>query len=462
MKRSIDMTQGPLFTSMISYTIPIILTSLLQLLFNAADMIVVGRFCGSISVAAVSTTGALTNLIINLFIGLSVGVGVSVAHALGSKQHVIVHRIVHTAIPTALIGGIFLTLVGVLFSDDFLKMMETPENVLPLSTIYMRIYFCGMTFNLVYNFSASILRAAGDTKSPLIHLTFSGIVNVVLNVFFVTVFHMNVAGVALATAISQFISAILVVRTLIKRTDACKLQLKKLKFYPPQLLKIIKIGLPAGIQSSLFSISNVIIQSSINSFGSSAIISGNGASGNIEGFIYVIMNSFHQTAVNYVGQNLGAHRFDRIKKIVLYCLIDVTVCGIVFGPLARFFGESLLALYITDSLEAIQYGLIRLTYMAIPYFICGIMDVSTGGLRGLGASITPMIVTILGACVFRIVWVYTIFQIPAYHTLESLYLSYPLSWALTFLVQIILFIFIFRHKRKLEQKKISLITNEGV
>ena len=305
-----NMLEGPLFPNIIRYTVPIILTSLLQLLFNAADLVVVGRFCGSVSVAAVGATGAITNLMINFFIGLSVGVGVAVAHGLGSREERVVHCTVHTALPTALISGAFLTVFGIAFSETFLKLMGTPDSVLPLSAVYMRIIFGGITFNMVYNFCASILRAAGDTKSPLIFLMFAGTLNVILNVIFVTQFHMNVAGVALATIISQGLSAVLVVIALMRRTDSCRLQLNKMRFYKPQLEKIIRIGLPAGIQSSLFSISNVLIQSSVNSFGD-VFMSGNAAAGNIEGFVYVCLNAFQQTAVNFAGQNAGARQYRR-------------------------------------------------------------------------------------------------------------------------------------------------------
>lgn len=446
MKRSANMLKGPLWSSLILYTIPIILTSILQLLFNAADLVIVGRYSGSINVAAVSATGAITNLIVNLFIGLSVGAGVTVAHALGGNQAQEVHRTVHTALPTALVGGVLLSIVGVLFSESFLTMMKTPVNVLPLSAKYMRIYFCGMTFTMVYNFCASILRAAGDTKSPLIFLSIAGVVNVALNIFFVVVLHMTVDGVALATIISQAISAILVVIALMRRTDACKLKLKDMRFYKQPFLKIIRIGLPAGIQSSMFAISNVIVQSSINSFNSDALMSGNGAAGNIEGFIYVSMNSFHQTAVNFIGQNMGAHQYKRIKKIFTTCLLYVSVVGIAMGLAIWGFGEELLGIYITDSAEAIRYGLIRFNYVALPYFICGLMDVSTGALRGLGASFTPMIISIMGVCGIRIMWIYTIFQIPKFHTPECLYIAYFLSWLATFIFQTIAFITIYKKR----------------
>ena len=452
MKRSTNMLKGPLWSSLITYTIPIILTSVLQLLFNAADLVIVGRFCGSINVAAVSATGSITNLIVNLFIGLSIGAGVTVAHALGGNQALEVQRTVHTALPTALVGGILLSVVGVLFSETFLVMMKTPENVLPLSAKYMRIYFCGMTFTMVYNFCASILRAAGDTKSPLLFLTIAGIINVILNVFFVVFLKMTVDGVALATIISQAISAVLVVIALMRRTDACRFSLKKMRFYKQPFFKIIRIGLPAGIQSSMFAISNVIVQSSINSFNSEALMSGNGAAANIEGFIYVIMNSFHQTAVNYIGQNMGAHQYQRIKKIFGMCLMYVTIFGFAAGFAVWSFGEELLSIYITDSAEAIRYGLIRFNFIALPYFVCGLMDVSTGALRGLGASFTPMLISIMGVCGIRIMWIYTVFQIPRFHTPEWLYISYLLSWFGTFIFQTAAFIIIYKKRVRADKK----------
>lgn len=442
------MLQGRLFPSIVLYTIPIILTSLLQLLFNAADLIVVGRFCGSVSVAAVGATGAITNLMINFFIGLSVGAGVTVAHGLGSRENSVVHRTVHTALPTALVSGVILTVMGISLSEPFLRLMGTPENVLPLSAVYMKIYFAGITFNMVYNFCAAILRAAGDTKSPLIFLCFAGVVNVALNVFFVTVLHMNVAGVALATTVSQGISAVLVTISLIRRTDACKLELRKMRFYKPQLIKILRIGMPAGIQGSLFSISNVLIQSSVNSFGS-VFMSGNAASANIEGFVYVCLNAFHQTAVNFIGQNAGAKQYKRVSQILWICLGCVTVVGLCAGAAAYCLGPKLLSIYIADSPEAISYGLIRLAYICLPYFLCGLMDVSTGALRGLGASVVPMVISILGVCVLRIGWIYTIFQVPRFHTPQCLYFSYTVSWTLTFLFQIAAFLIVFRrHTRE--------------
>ena len=449
-KKYRSMIDGPLLPNIISYTIPIILTSLLQLLFNAADLVVVGRFCGSVSVAAVGATGAITNLVVNLFLGFSVGAGVSVAHAIGAREDEVVHRTVHTALPTALISGIVLTVIGITFSDSLLRAMGTPENVLKLSSLYMQIYFGGMTFNMVYNFCASMLRAAGDTKSPLIFLTIAGVVNVVLNFFFVTALHMNVAGVAVATTISQGISAVLVVIALMKRTDSCKLYLRKMRIYKPQLSKMVRIGLPAGIQSSLFSISNVLVQSSINSFGE-VVMSGNAAAANIEGFIYVGMNAFHQSAVNFVGQNFGAHKYHRAKKALFLCLGCVVAVGLVSSLLGYAFAPQLLSIYITDSQDAITYGVLRMSVVCLSYCLCGLMDTTTGALRGMGASLEPMIISVLGICGVRIGWIMSIFRLPQFHTPWWLYISYPISWAFTFAAQLIAFIMVYKRRIRNDQ-----------
>ena len=442
-RRNRSMLEGPLFSGIVSYTVPIILTGILQLLFNAADLVVVGQFCGSVSVGAVGATGAVTNLIVNLFIGLSGGAGVAVAHGLGGRQNEDVHRTVHTAIPVAVLGGVLLTAVGIFCSEGLLVMMGTPENVLPLSTVYMKIYFSGMVFTMIYNFCASILRAAGDTRSPFLFLTIAGVINVLLNLFFVTVLDMNVAGVALATVISQAISAVLVVIALMRRTDACRLSLRKLRIYRQQLGKIVRIGLPAGLQSAMFSISNVLVQSSINSFGD-VFVSGNAAAGNLEGFVYVSMNAFHQTAVNYIGQNIGAKQYKRAKSVLWTCLGSVSIMAAVMCTAMILFSRELLGIYITDSRQAIEYGVIRLYYVCGPYILCGLMDVTTGALRGMGAALTPMLISILGVCGIRLAWIYTIFQIPAYHTPEVLYLSYTVSWLLTFAAQLTAFMIVYR------------------
>lgn len=446
-RRTIDMTQGRLFGNIIAYTIPIMLTGFLQLLFNAADLIVVGQFCGSISVAAVGATGSITNLIVNFFIGLSVGTGVVVAQSLGAGDGKMAHRAVHTALPTALVSGLIITVVGVSFSETFLRWMNTPESVLPLSATYMKIYFGGIIFMMVYNFCASILRATGDTKSPLIFLTIAGVINVCLNLIFVIFFDMNVAGVALATTISQGVSAVLVVIALKHRTDACKLHFSEMRFYKTELLEIIRIGLPAGIQSSLFSISNVIIQSSINSFGD-VLMSGNAAAVNIEGFVFVLLNAFHQTALNFTGQNIGANKYKRAKKVVLICLACVLVIGLVVSTAMYLLGPELLSIYIPDSEEAIEWGMVRITCLFLPYCLLGMMDVSTGALRGMGVSLAPMIISVLGVCGIRIGWIYTIFQIPQFHTPQWLYYSYAVSWAVTFVIQLIAFFIVYEKKKR--------------
>ena len=447
MRSNQSMLEGPLFSGIVRYTIPIILTSLLQLLFNAADLVVVGQFCGSLSLAAVGATGSITSLMVNFFIGLSVGAGVTVAHSLGSREDEMVHRTVHTALPVSLISGLLLTVFGIAFSRTFLNMMGTPDTVLPLSALYMQIYFGGVTFTMIYNFCAAILRAAGDTKSPLVYLTIAGVINVILNVFFVRALHMNVAGVALATVVSQAISAVLVVLALMRRRDVCRLELKKIKIYTAPLRKIIRIGLPAGIQSSLFSISNVLIQSSVNSFGD-IFMSGNAAASNLEGFVYVSLNAFQQTAVNFIGQNAGARQWKRIAKTFRICLACVTVLGLALGSLMYAMGPGLLSIYITDSQEAIGYGMVRLGYICLPYFLCGLMDVATGALRGLGASFIPMLICVLGVCGLRIGWIYTIFQAPGFHTPQCLYISYAISWAVTFLCELVAMLHVYRKLSK--------------
>ncbi len=446
MKRSNrTMLEGPLISGIITYTIPIILTGVLQLLFNAADLVVVGQFCGSISVGAVGATGSVTNLIVGLFIGLSGGVGVAVAHGLGGRNDEEVHRAVHTAIPLSLIGGVLLTAVGVCFCETLLTWMGTPENVLKLSALYMKIYFSGITFTVIYNFCASILRAAGDTRSPLLFLMISGVINVVLNLIFVTQLHMDVAGVALATVISQGISAVLVIIALMRRQDACRLYWSKLKIYSVQFRKIIRIGLPAGLQSSMFSISNVMIQSSINSFGD-VFVAGNAAAGNLEGFVYIGMNAFYQTAVNYIGQNVGAKQYKRARQVLWTCLGSVTVVGLLISGIILIFSRQLLGIYITDSAQAIEIGAVRLLWVCGPYFICGLMDICTGALRGLGESLLPMLISVLGICGLRLAWIYTVFQIPQFHTPQMLYLSYLVSWLITFTAQYLTFRAVYRRQ----------------
>jgi len=453
--KNIDMLNGPLFKNIIFYSVPIIISNILQLLFNAADIVVVGQFCGSVSVGAVGSTGSLVSLITNVMIGLSVGTGILTAQNLGSGNSKAVKAVVHTAIPTAIIIGVIISIVGFFFSGSLLKLMGNPKETLHLATIYLKIYFCGTLSLSLYNFGASILRAAGDTKSPLIFLTVSGVLNVILNLIFVTVFDMNVAGVALATTISQTLSAVLVIIALIKRTDACKLFWSQLKISKSILLKIMRIGIPASIQSSMFSVSNVIIQSSINSFGA-VVVSGNASASNIEGFIFTAMNAFHQTALNFTGQNVGARNPKRVKRILYLCTLCSGVIGFALGVTAYIFGRPLLSIYITDSKAAIDAGMVRLSYICLFYAICGIMEAINGSIRGMGASISPMAVSVFGACFFRIIWIYTIFQIPKFHTPGTLYLSYIISWLIIIFGLSIVYYIIFKKFKRLSAGKESL------
>lgn len=443
--RNRSMLEGPLFVNIILYTIPIILTSVLQLLFNAADLVVVGRFCGSMSVAAVGATTHLTHLLVNFFVGISVGAGVAVAHGIGRRDGEEVRRTVHTALPMALVCGAVLTLVGVTCSETFLRMMDTPASVLPLSTVYMKICFAGVTFTVVYNFCAAILRAAGDTRSPLVFLTLSGVINVLMNLFFVCILHMNVAGVALATTLSQGISAVLVVIALMRRQDECRLELKKMRFYAEQIRKIIRIGLPAGTQSALFSVSNVLVQSSVNSFGD-VFVSGTAAAANVEGFMYAGVNAYHQSAVNFVGQNAGAGQYDRVKKTLRICLGSVMVTGIAMSTGICVFGRQLLSLYIPDSPEAVAWGLFRFYNVGSLYFLFGMMDVLTGAIRGMGSSLVPMVICLLGACGLRILWILAVF--PLWRTPGGLYKCYPISWIVTLAALLVAYGIVYRKHAK--------------
>ena len=432
-KYELDMCHGPLLGKILIFAIPLMLSGILQLLFNAADMIVVGHANGPTSLAAVGATSSLINLLINLFMGLSVGANVLVAHFFAAGQEKDCKETVHTAILVSMISGIFLAVVGFILARPLLNLMGTPIDVIDKSVLYMRIFFLGMPVMLLYNFGSAILRAIGDTKRPLLFLSLSGVLNVLLNLIFVIVFDMDVAGVALATVISQGLSALLIVRCLMKTEGYCKLNLKDLAIDKDKLLKMIRIGLPAGLQGSIFSISNVLIQSSINSFGSVAM-AGNTACSNLEGFVYNAMNAIYQTALTFTSQNLGGKQYKRIKKVIVLNVVLVTLVGVVMGFFVILFGEPLLGLY-TSEQEAIGYGLIRMKIIFSTYFLCGIMDVLVGCLRGLGRSILPMIVSLLGACGLRVVWIFTIFK--AYPALETIYISYPISWTLTASVHLI-------------------------
>lgn len=429
MRRSyeMDMCSGPLLSKILIFAIPLMLSGILQLLFNAADIIVVGRFSGSEALAAVGSTGALINLIINLFIGVSVGTNVVAARYYGARDADGVSQTVHTAMLSAIVGGIILIFAGIALARPMLEWMGTPADVIDQSALYMKIYFVGMPALMVYNFGASILRAIGDTKRPLYFLTVAGVVNVVFNLFFVIVLDMGVAGVALATIISQAISAVLILLCLIKTEGPCHLELKEMKIYPECFKAMLRIGLPAGLQGSIFSISNVLIQSSVNSFGS-LVMAGNTAAANIEGFVYTAMNSIYQTSLSFTSQNMGAKQFKRVDKVLIECLLVVATVGIVLGNGAYLLGDKLLGIYSSDP-QVIEYGLMRMSIVSASYFLCGIMDVLVGSIRGLGYSIMPMLVSLTGACLFRVIWIFTIFQVE--RTLFCLYISYPISWILT-------------------------------
>lgn len=436
----IDMCNGPIFSKIILFAIPLMLSGILQLLFNAADIIVVGRFAGSQSLAAVGSTSSLINLLVNVFIGLSVGANVLVARYYGAHSYKDLEETVHTAMLVAVVSGTVLIAVGVGLARPLLELMGTPEDVLPLASLYMRIFFVGMPASLVYNFGSAILRGVGDTRRPLYFLLLAGIINVVLNLIFVIVFSMGVAGVALATVVSQCVSAVLIVQCLIRSDGFYRLNLKRLRVVKSKLSEIVTIGFPAGLQGAIFSVSNVLIQSSINSFGSIAM-AGNTASSNIEGFIYTSMNAVYQTALSFTSQNYGAKQFKRMTRILLYCLGLVTVVGVVMGYGAVFAGTTLLSFYSPDP-EVIRYGMYRLTLIGTTYFVCGWMDTMVGGLRGMGCSVIPMFVSLTGACALRVVWIYTVFAMD--RSLETLYLSYPVSWAITAAAHVICYLILRR------------------
>lgn len=437
---SIDMLNGPLFSKILLFSIPLMLSSILQLLFNAADIIVVGQFTGSDAIAAVGATTALINLLVNLFVGVSIGTSVIVGKYIGARDYDNVEKSVHASIYFALISGFIMIFVGIILAKPLLAWMATPDNVIDLSTLYMRIYFLSMLAFMVYNFGAAILRSIGDTKRPLYFLGIAGIVNVILNLILVIVFHLGVAGVAIATTVSQYISAALVVLSLMESEYPLKLKPKELKFHEHIVIDMLKVGLPAGLQSVIFSLSNVLIQSSVNSFGS-LVMAGNTAAANIEGFVYAAMNSIYQACLTFTSQNMGAKNYHRIDKILINCLIIVTAVGLIFGVGAYVFGHQLLGIYTTDA-QVIEYGINRLMLVCAPYFLCGLMDVMVGSLRGIGYSIMPMIVSLTGACLFRIIWIYTIFAM--YHTQFVLYISYPISWALTAFIHFVCYMVVRR------------------
>ena len=442
-KYEIDMTSGALLPKILLFSVPLMLSSMLQLLFNAADIVMVGRFGGDVVqgaryVAAIGSTGSCINLLLSVLMGLSVGVNVLAARYYAARQEKELSETVQTTITVAIAGGALVGLGGALAARYILTLMGSPEEVIGLSALYMRIYFAGLPVMMVYNFGSAVLRAAGDTRRPLYYLTAAGVLNVFLNLIFVCVLHMNVAGVALATVMSQCLSAFLIIRSLTRPGQLYSLDLKKLRIYGDKLKRIVGVGLPAGLQGAIFSLSNVLIQSSINEFGSIAM-AGSAAGANLEGFVYMAMNSVYQASVSFTSQNIGAKRMDRIGKVLGTCLAVVFVIGLVMGNLFYFFGDKLVGIYTQDP-EAIARGVERMGIICTMYFLCGMMDVICGSLRGMGFSAVPMVVSIIGACGLRIVWILTIFR--SMHSLTVLYVSYPVSWFVTGTVHLICYFYI--------------------
>lgn len=441
-KHEINMTEGPLWGKIAAFTVPLMITGFLQLLYNAADNVVVGRYAADkeASLAAVGSTGALINLIVNLFIGLSVGTSVVVAQYKGAQKDQEVQETVHTSVTISVIFGFILMIIGLTLAKPLLDLMDSPPDVIDLAALYMRIYFVGMPVNMLYNFGSAVMRAVGDTKRPMFILIVSGMINVVLNLVFVIVFHMDVAGVAWATIISQAVSAVAVVVCLMNNEDCTKLHLKKLGINMKRVKELTESGMPAGLQGMLFSISNVLIQSSVNSF-QSTFMAGNAAAGNLEGFVYAMMNTLYQASLTFCGQNVGAKKYRRVGKITLICGVYVTVLGLVAGVGVYRNGHALISIY-NENEDVIKAGLIRLKYVCQPYFFCGLMDMLVGSLRGMGKSVMPMIVSLMGACVLRVVWIYTIFRMDPRP--EVLYISYPISWIVTAAVHFVCFLVVYK------------------
>ena len=441
--RSADLTSGPMLQKIVLFSIPLAASSILQLLFNAADVVVVGRFAGSTALAAVGSNGSLINLLVNLFVGLSLGANVVAARCFGAKDEQGVRDTVQTSVTLGLVSGVALAFVGFFAARGLLELMSCPEDVIDLSTLYLKIYFIGMPMTMLYNFSSALLRAVGDTKRPLYCLAAAGVINVVLNLVFVIGFHMSVAGVALATIISQTVSACMVTRMLMKEEGALHLDLHRLGFHGGALKQVLLIGLPAGLQSTVFSLSNVVIQSAINSFGST-VVAGSSASANLEGFVYTAMNAFSQAAVTFTSQNMGARKYQNLNRVVLNCLLCAIVTGVVLGGGAVLAGTQLLHFYSSDA-AVIAAGYERLRVICGTYLLCGIMDTLASSLRGLGYSVLPMVVSLVGSCLLRLVWIATIFQLN--RTPFMLYISYPISWVLTAAVHLACLLVV-RHKMK--------------
>ena len=443
-KYEIDMCNGSIMDKLISFSLPLMLSGILQLMFNAVDIIVVGRFSGSVALAAVGSTTALINVFTNLFIGISLGANVLAARFFAAGKEKEMSETVHTAITLALSSGVIMAFVGLIFSRGALELMDTPEDVIGQSTLYMKIYFLGMPFFMLYNYGAAILRAVGDTKRPLIFLIISGVVNAGLNMILVIVFHLDVEGVAIATVISQLISCVLVLRCLYRSQTSYQLRFSKLKINTAYLKQIFQVGIPAGIQSTVINFSNALLQSSVNSFGSIAM-AGYTAANNIFGFLYMSVNSVTQACMSFTSQNYGVRKYKRMDKVLIDCIIISVVTALTLGCSAYFFGPEILKIYTKDS-EVIQCGMEIMAYTTVPYFLCGIMDLFPGALRGMGHSAVPMILSVIGTVGTRIVWIFGIF--PNHRSLSVLFISYPASWILTIVMQVICFYFVRRKVHK--------------
>ena len=437
-KYEIDMCNGSIMDKLISFSLPLMLSGILQLMFNAVDIVVVGRFSGSQALAAVGSTTALINIFTNLFIGISLGANVLAARFYASGKEKEMSETVHTAITLALISGIIMAGVGLLLAKLALELMGTPSDVIELSTLYMRIYFCGMPFFMLYNYGAAILRAVGDTKRPLIFLIISGVANAGLNMILVIIFHLGVAGVGIGTVISQLISCILVLRCLYKSEGCYQLRFSKLRIQKVYLRQIFQVGIPAGIQSTVINFSNALLQSSVNSFGSTAM-AGYTAANNILGFLYASVNAVTQACMSFTSQNYGVGKYKRMDRVLINCLILSVVISGVLGCGSYAFGTEVLKVY-TEDPNVIQCGLEILSMTTVTYFLCGIMDLFPGALRGMGRSGVPMILSIIGTVGTRIVWIFMLF--PQHRSLKFLFISYPASWLFTIVMQVICFYFV--------------------
>lgn len=452
-KYEIDMCNGSLMDKLISFSLPLMLSGILQLLFNAVDIIVVGRFTGRHALAAVGSTTALINMFVNLFIGISLGVNVLAARFFAAKKEREMSETVHTAIAFALVSGIVMAFVGVFFAKTALELMGTPDDVIRLSALYMRLYFCGMPFFMLYNYGAAILRAIGDTKRPLLFLIIAGIANVALNLILVVVFHLGVAGVAIGTILSQLISSILVVRCLCKAEASYQLHFSKLSIKGAYMKQIFKVGIPAGIQSTVINFSNVLLQSSVNSFGSIAM-AGYTAANNIFGFLYAATNSITQACMSFTSQNYGVGKLKRMDRVLFNCMILTIVITLLLGGGTYIFGHQLLGIYTSDA-EVIACGIEIFLYTTVTYFLCGLMDLFPGAMRGMGYSFVPMIISIIGTVGLRIVWIFWVF--PNNRSLDVLFISYPASWILTIAMQVTCFLFV--RKRVFRKMKETNVTS---